>query len=209
MKRIFLALLIAAASPVAAQTAAAPAETAGRTEAGVSYTLPRDWTAATRGPVVTFAAPEDDLRIAVIDVGAAADAQAATARAWTLFAPEAGRTVRLATPAPARRGLGRAGLPSPMRPRPTSGGSCGAGHAQGRSLDGGDRRRRGSRPSASVRRPPRCSSRASVPPATQRESFAGKDRPSAHPGARRADARLRRGGRREARGSRRGHRADR
>ena len=104
MKRIFLALLIAAASPVAAQTAAAPAETAGRTEAGVSYTLPRDWTAATRGPVVTFSAPEDDLRIAVIDVGAAADAQAATARAWTLFAPEAGRTVRLATPAPAREG---------------------------------------------------------------------------------------------------------
>jgi len=57
MKRIFLALLIAAASPVAAQTATAPAETAGRTEAGVSYTLPRDWTATTRGPVVTFAAP--------------------------------------------------------------------------------------------------------------------------------------------------------
>src|SRR5688572_14865641 len=103
MKRLFLALLVAMAAPLAAQTAA-PADTPGRTAAGVSYTLPKDWTATTRGQVVVFAAPQDDLRVAVVDVGAAADAQAATTRAWALFEPDARRTVRLATAAPAREG---------------------------------------------------------------------------------------------------------
>jgi len=105
MKRLLLALLLLAAPPVAAQTpAAASADTPSRTAAGVAYTLPRDWTATTRGQVVVASAPGDELRIAVVHVGAAADAQAATARAWTLFDPAANRTVRLTTAAPAREG---------------------------------------------------------------------------------------------------------
>ncbi len=51
-----------------------------------------------------LSAPGDEMRIAVVDVGAADNAQAALARAWTLFDPTANRTMRLATPAAAREG---------------------------------------------------------------------------------------------------------
>ena len=103
MKRLLLAFLLSAAAPVAAQTAA-PTETPGRTAAGVSYALPRDWTAAERGPVTVLSAPGDEMRIAVVDAGAADSAQAALARAWMLFEPTANRVSRLATPAAAREG---------------------------------------------------------------------------------------------------------
>ena len=103
MKRLILALLLSAATPLSAQTAA-PAETPGQTQAGVSYSVPRDWTATSDGRLVVLAAPANELRIAIVDVGAAADARAATAQAWTLFDPQANRVVRLATPAGAREG---------------------------------------------------------------------------------------------------------
>src|SRR5688572_24889871 len=103
MKTLLLALLLSAAAPLAAQTPAS-ADTPARTEAGVSYTVPRDWTATTRGPVVLVSAPQDELRIALVDVGTAADAAAATSRAWTLYDPAARRTATVATAAPAREG---------------------------------------------------------------------------------------------------------
>ena len=103
MKPLLLALLLSAATPLAAQTAAS-ADTPARTEAGVSYTVPRDWTATTRGPVVLVSAPQDELRIALVDVGSAADAAAATSRAWTLYDPAARRTATVTTAAPAREG---------------------------------------------------------------------------------------------------------
>lgn len=103
MKRLLLALMLSAATPLAAQTPVA-ADTPAQTAAGVSYTVPRDWSATSNGPVVTVASPGNELRLGLVDVGAAADAQTATVRAWTLFDPAANRTVRLATPAPAREG---------------------------------------------------------------------------------------------------------
>jgi CubicO group peptidase (beta-lactamase class C family) len=95
--------MLSAATPLAAQTPVA-ADTPAQTAAGVSYTVPRDWSASANGQVVSVASPGNELRLALVDVGAAADAQAATARAWTLYDPAANRTVRLVTPAPAREG---------------------------------------------------------------------------------------------------------
>ena len=105
-------------------------------------------------------------------------------------------------------GLGRTGFLCLRDLAQRAAGRAGAGHAQGSRLDGGDRRRRGSRLRPAARRrlaapaePPSCRLRAG--------ELCRKDRPSPHPGAGRADARLCRGGEREARRSRRRHRADR
>lgn len=103
MKRLLLTLLLAAAAPLAAQ-APATADTDGKTAAGTSYTVPKGWVAATKDQLVLFTVPGEMIRIAVIDVGPAANAQEAAGKAWTLLQPEARRTVRLATPGPAREG---------------------------------------------------------------------------------------------------------
>ena len=72
----------------------------GKTMAGVEYTQPRDWSAQIRGPVTVFIAPEADLSIAVVDVGDAPDAQAAAAKAWSMYKPGAAPTLTLVTAAP-------------------------------------------------------------------------------------------------------------
>lgn len=95
-------LLLFAVSPLAAQTPAV--DTDGKTPAGTSYTLPRAWSATTRGATTIFVAPGDDLRIAVVDVGTAANAADATAKGWTMFDPATRRTVRLVTAAAPREG---------------------------------------------------------------------------------------------------------
>jgi CubicO group peptidase (beta-lactamase class C family) len=101
--RLLLALALLAASP--AQTMVQPTNGAGgQTAAGVVYAQPKDWSLTTTGPATIFAAPEGDLKVAVVDVGSAADAQAAAAKAWTLYKPNASRTVRLASAAPAGDG---------------------------------------------------------------------------------------------------------
>ena len=68
--------------------------------AGVEYTQPRDWSTQIRGPVTVFIAPEADLSIAVVDVGDAPDAQAAAAKAWSMYKPGAAPTLTLVTAAP-------------------------------------------------------------------------------------------------------------
>ena len=72
----------------------------GKTMAGVEYTQPRDWSTQIRGPVTVFIAPEADLSIAVVDVGDAPDAQAAAAKAWSMYKPGAAPTLTLVTAAP-------------------------------------------------------------------------------------------------------------
>ena len=86
--------------PAALLAQGAPGDTPGKTQSGVAYTQPKDWTAATKGPATVFAAPEGNLSIAVVEAGDAADAQAAAAKAWSLYKPEMKRTVRLVTPGP-------------------------------------------------------------------------------------------------------------
>ena len=72
----------------------------GKTMAGVEYIQPRDWSAQIRGPVTVFIAPEADLSIAVVDVGDASDAQAAAAKAWSMYKPGVAPTLTLVTAAP-------------------------------------------------------------------------------------------------------------
>ncbi|MEG3089245.1 serine hydrolase domain-containing protein [Sphingomonas sp. PB4P5] len=98
MKLAFALALMALPLPAMAQTAAT-SDTPGKTASGIAYVQPRDWTRTVVGNATIFTAPESTLKIAVVEVGTAADAAAAAAAGWTAFAPQANRTVRLVTPA--------------------------------------------------------------------------------------------------------------
>jgi CubicO group peptidase (beta-lactamase class C family) len=78
---------------------AARADVPGTTLAGTSFTQPKDWTITIEGPVTVFSAPESDLDVAVVEVGAATGARDAAAKAWSLYDPDEDRRVRLTTPA--------------------------------------------------------------------------------------------------------------
>ena len=88
----------AVAPPVPALVAAAPA-------VGATYTSPPGWAREPTSPTMTtFVAPEGDLRMAVVEVGSAADASAAAVAAWQAFRPGFQPKVELATKRPARNG---------------------------------------------------------------------------------------------------------
>lgn len=90
-----LSLMTLPASALAqAPVPPAKADAPGKTATGVAYTQPRDWTRTTQGSSTVFAAPEGTLNIAVVEVGAAADARAAAEKAWAAFKPGS-RVVRL------------------------------------------------------------------------------------------------------------------
>jgi CubicO group peptidase (beta-lactamase class C family) len=93
MKLAFALALLALPLPAMAQTVAV--DTPGKSTSGVAYTQPRDWNRSVAGPMTVFASPEGMLQIAVVEVGAATDARDAAAKAWAVFKPTAGRTVRL------------------------------------------------------------------------------------------------------------------
>lgn len=97
----FSALSLPAMLP--AQTKAA-ADTPGKTASGIAFTQPKDWAASNKGAVTIVTAPEGNLNLAVVDAGAAASAQDAAAKAWSLYKPEAKRTVRLVTAGPPGEG---------------------------------------------------------------------------------------------------------
>ncbi len=96
-KSLFALALLSLPVALHAQTPVV-ADTEGRTSTGVTYTQPKDWTVATQGAATVLAAPEADLDIAVIDVGAAPDVSSAAAKAWTIYKPAANRKIRLVTP---------------------------------------------------------------------------------------------------------------
>lgn len=102
------ALAQVTATPEAPAANAAPAPAAAdrpeKTPSGATFTAPAGWTLAAKGKLVELAAPEGDFRIALVDVGAAADAKAATAAAWALWAPKDARPPKLITPRPPRNG---------------------------------------------------------------------------------------------------------
>jgi CubicO group peptidase (beta-lactamase class C family) len=103
--RRFLAVSLACAL-LASTALAAPAtsDTPGKTGAGTSFTQPAGFDLAATGAVAEFIAPETDSSAAIIDVGAAPDAAAATAKAWALWAGHAAPPVLVATPLPPRAG---------------------------------------------------------------------------------------------------------
>lgn len=100
MKKWLISLALACAPVAVLAQTPAPADTPGKTASGVQYVQPKDWTATTQGPAILFTSPEGDLRIAVVDIGAAADGKEAAARAWASVRPDAAPAPRLATPVP-------------------------------------------------------------------------------------------------------------
>jgi CubicO group peptidase (beta-lactamase class C family) len=108
MKRLALKLLMAGALlslPTASfAQAGAAADTPGKTASGLAYTQPKDWAVSVQGAATILVSPEQNLSIAVVDAGDAATAQAAAAKAWSLYKPNAVRPVRLSTPGAAGDG---------------------------------------------------------------------------------------------------------
>jgi CubicO group peptidase (beta-lactamase class C family) len=104
-----LLLVATALSPVGAtaqqKVAASDTDQAVATPGGAGFTQPKAWTRTVAGTVTEVIAPEGDLRIAIIDVGAAASADAAMTAAWKAWRPgEAVRTPKLVSPRAAKDG---------------------------------------------------------------------------------------------------------
>ena len=97
--KLLMALALTTCAPVYAYAQTVAADTPGKTASGVQYVQPKDWTASKQGPALIFTSPETDLRIVVADIGAAADAKDAVAKAWAAFRPDGAPTLRNSTPA--------------------------------------------------------------------------------------------------------------
>jgi CubicO group peptidase (beta-lactamase class C family) len=93
---ILLAALAALAPPAAYAQAVDPT--------GASFAPPAEWVRAGTGPITEFKAPEANLTLALVEVGAAADAKAAIAAAWQRYDPRFAYPLRLITPSAAREG---------------------------------------------------------------------------------------------------------
>src|ERR1700761_2893241 len=102
--RLALVATVLSAPPALLAQGRAAADTPGKTASGIAYIQPKDWAMTRQAGMTVFASPEADLNIAVVEVGTAANAQAAAAKAWSLYRPAANRTVRLATPGTAADG---------------------------------------------------------------------------------------------------------
>lgn len=102
-----LALMMGGASIAPAQTAPATVADGSRTEktsTGTTFTVAPGWTSRNAGTYVEVVAPEGDMKFAVVEVGAAADAKAAVAAAWAAWAPANARPPKLITARPPRNG---------------------------------------------------------------------------------------------------------
>lgn len=82
----------------------ASADTPSKTPAGVSFTVPKEWSSESKAHAVLLTPPEGDVTIAIVDAGAAADAAAAVNAAWQVVGQGPGHPLRLTTSAPAREG---------------------------------------------------------------------------------------------------------
>lgn len=90
-----LALCLLSGSAALLMHAPAHADT---TASGVIYSQPEDWTTSAQGSATIFVSPENNLRLAVVDIAAAQDARAAAAKAWSAYNPNTDeRDVRLVT----------------------------------------------------------------------------------------------------------------
>lgn len=105
-----LSLAPAAAAQVPSEPAApaapspAAADRPETTPSGATFTAPAAWTAAKRDRLVELTPPEGDFRVALVDVGPAADAKAAVQAAWTAWRPQQTRPPKLVTARPPRNG---------------------------------------------------------------------------------------------------------
>jgi CubicO group peptidase (beta-lactamase class C family) len=99
---VFLGLLVlsmptlALKEPPSAAGATVKVDTPRVTSAGTQFTVPAEWSARTSGPKVTLAPPEAGSQVVLVDVKAA-DADAAMAQAWKLYAPAKTWPLQVAT----------------------------------------------------------------------------------------------------------------
>lgn len=93
-------------SPPSAPTAGAPdsADRPETTPSGATFTAPGGWTKNTRPKLIELVAPEGDYRVALVDVGIAADAKEAAIMAWQAWMPAQTRPPKLVTARAARNG---------------------------------------------------------------------------------------------------------
>ena len=77
---------------------------ADNTPAGHTYTPPEAFTVSQSGPQLRLTAPEGDASIVMVELAAAKDAKDAVAQAWAQAQPDFKRSLRIATPRPARNG---------------------------------------------------------------------------------------------------------
>lgn len=115
MKQLWTAsalLLASVATPALAMSAAdvgqgaqaAAPSMAAATPSGATFTLSPGWTQKSSPKLIELTSPEGDYRMALVEVGAAADAGAAAAQAWQLWAPTKARPPKLITARTARNG---------------------------------------------------------------------------------------------------------
>ena len=97
------AALLAFAFAAPAIASPATADMPRKTFAGATFTQPKAWDLEAKGPVSLVTPPETDTRVAIVDVGDAADAKAAVETAWKAFKPNT-HPLQLATPLAARNG---------------------------------------------------------------------------------------------------------
>lgn len=102
-----------ASSPAAAQAPPAAdlprpetlaADSPRATAAGTTFTAPASWTLYENGASRILTGPEKDIKLAIVDVPQARDAEDAVKRAWPTLQPGFNRPVRIAQDRPARFG---------------------------------------------------------------------------------------------------------
>ena len=79
-------------------------DTPGTTPAGISYTIPKDWSSQVSDSAVAITAPEGDAKVVIVEAGSAKDADAAVAAAWKAYEPSMHRKVEIAQTSPGRDG---------------------------------------------------------------------------------------------------------
>jgi CubicO group peptidase (beta-lactamase class C family) len=80
------------------------ADQASATPGGATFTAPKAWSLMPGAGLTQIVAPEDNFRVAIVDVGTAADAKAAVAAAWARYKPGWSRPLKVITPGSARNG---------------------------------------------------------------------------------------------------------
>ena len=102
--RVMTTLMLAACLASSALAAPVSKDTPGATAAGTAFVQPTGFDRAGAGAVTEFVAPEPDSKLALVEVGKAADAQAAASAAWGKWAGHTMPPVRLVTPRTAKDG---------------------------------------------------------------------------------------------------------
>lgn len=102
---VALAILLGTTALVpAARAEVLKADTPVTTASGNGFNAPIAWDSTASGKMAKLMAPEGDLQVAVIDVGAAPDAKAALAAAWAIFGLDTKHPLKLTTAMSPRNG---------------------------------------------------------------------------------------------------------